>query len=210
MPRTSYHHGQTIKEHRKLKGWAQARLAAKWPRTDGEAGVNVRYVQDVEYGDKHVNDPELLRKLSEVLDIPLWKFGLSEYDPFNPVALPGHGERMYQETLNVTDALIQQTLDMRRVAPLPQVEKSAKGLRSLFVYFLKNLPPPAQLEPRFLSLYAQEQSVRGLMFFENKKYEEALSTFYNMYDAAKQSGDPVLIVHSLQKIAVELKRAGKM
>lgn len=117
---------------------------------------------------------------------------------------------MYNETLNVTDALIQQTLDMRRIAPLPQVEKGAASLSNLFTYFLKNLPPPAQLEPRFLSLYAQEQSVRGLMLFENKKYEEALATFYNMYDVAKQSGDLILIVHSLQKIAVELKRIGKM
>ncbi len=210
MPKTSYHHGQTIKEHRKLKGWTQVQLAANWPRLDGEAGVNVRYVQDVEYGDKRINDPELLRKLSEMLAIPLWKFGLSEYDPFHPTSLPGQGKHMYHETLHVTDALIQQTLDMRRIAPLPQVEKSATSLRNLFAYFLKNLPPPAQLEPRFLSLYAQEQSVQGLMFFENKKYEEALRTFYNMYDVAKQSGDLILIVHSLQKIAVELKRAGKM
>jgi tetratricopeptide (TPR) repeat protein len=141
-------------------------------------------------------------------ETPFWKFGLS--DPFHPASLPGHGERMYQETLNVTEALIQQTLDMRRIAPLPQVEKSAKSLRNLFAYFLKNLPPPSQLEPRFLSLYAQEQSVQGLMFFENKRYNDALATFYTMYDAAKQSGDLTLIIHSLQKIGVELKRAGKM
>lgn len=210
MPKSSYHHGQTIKEHRKLKGWTQARLAATWPKTDGAAGVNVRYVQDVEYGDKHINDPELLRKLSGILDIPLWKFGLSEYNPFNPVSLPGHGMSMYQETLHVTDALIQQTLDMRRIAPLPQVEKSARSLNNLFRYFLKNLPPSAQLEPRFLSLYAQEQSIQGLMYFENKMYKQALDTFYKMYDAAKQSGDFILIAHALQKIGVELKRIGKI
>ena len=54
MRKISYHHGQTIKEHRKLKGWTQAQLAAKWPRTDGEEGVNVRYVQDIEYGEKQI------------------------------------------------------------------------------------------------------------------------------------------------------------
>jgi transcriptional regulator with XRE-family HTH domain len=101
MPKSSYHHGQTIKEYRKLKGWTQAQLAAVWPKIDGAEGVNVRYVQDVEYGDKRINDPEPLRKLSELLDIPLWKFGLSEYDPFNPVALPGYGKHMYDETLDV-------------------------------------------------------------------------------------------------------------
>ena len=210
MPKISYHHGQTIKEYRKLKGWTQAQLAAAWPKMNGDGGVNVRYVQDVEYGDKRISDPEILRSLSALLEIPLWKFGLSEYDPFNPASLPGHGVHMYQETLNVTDALIQQTLDMRRIAPLPQVERNAKSLRDLFTYFLKNLPPPTQLEPRFLSLYAQEQSVQGLMYFENKKYKEALDTFYCMYNVAKQSGDLILIVHSLQKIGVELKRAGKM
>lgn len=210
MRKISYHHGQTIKEHRKLKGWTQAQLAAKWPRTDGEEGVNVRYVQDIEYGEKRIHDPELLRKLGEMLDIPLWRLGLSEYDPFNPTSLPGHGERMYQETLDVTDALIQQTLDMRHISPLPRVEKSAASLHKLFNYFLTNLPPPAQLEPRFLRLYAQERSVQGLMLFENKKYEEALNTFSHMYDVAKQSGDTTLIVHSLQKIGVELKRAGRI
>ncbi|HEX7737966.1 MAG TPA: helix-turn-helix transcriptional regulator [Ktedonobacteraceae bacterium] len=210
MPKSSYHHGQIIKEYRKLKGWTQAQLAAAWPKADGVIGVNVRYAQDVEYGDKRINDPELLRRLSELLDIPLWKFGLSEYDPFHPVALPGHGVTMYMETLNVSDALIQQTLDMRRIAPLPQVEKSARSLSNLFSYFLKHLPPPARLEPRFLSLYAQEQSIQGLMYFENKKYQEAMHTFYNMYDAAKQANDFILIAHALQKIGVELKRVGKM
>ncbi len=210
MPKSSYHHGQTIKEYRKLKKWTQARLAAMWPKIDGDAGVNVRYVQDVEYGDKRIHDMELLRNLSEILDIPLWKFGISEYDPFNPVSLPGHGVNMYQETLDISDALIQQTLDMRRIAPLPQVEKSAKSLSNLFAYFLKHLPPPAQLEPRFLSLYAQEQSVQGLMYFENKRYREALCTFYNMYNAAHQAGDFILIAHALQKIGVELKRNGNL
>ncbi|HVU66864.1 MAG TPA: helix-turn-helix transcriptional regulator [Ktedonobacteraceae bacterium] len=210
MPTTSYHHGQIIKEHRKLKKWTQAHLAAVWPRVDGDSGVNVRYVQDVEYGDKRINDPEILRKLSELLEIPLWRFGLSEYDPFHPSALPGHGLAMYKETLDVSDALIQQTLDMRRIAPLPQVERSARSLNQLFSYFLKHLAPPARLEPRFLSLYAQEQSVQGLMFFENKKYQEALQTFYRMYDAAKQAGDCTLIAHALQKIGVELKRLGRM
>ncbi|HEY0753639.1 MAG TPA: helix-turn-helix transcriptional regulator [Ktedonobacteraceae bacterium] len=210
MPTSSYHHGQILKEFRKLKGWTQARLAAVWPKADGITGVNVRYVQDVEYGDKRINDPDVLRKLAELLEIPLWKFGLSEYDPFKPTCLPGQGVTMYSETLNVSDALIQQTLDLRRIAPLPQVEKSAKSLDNLFGYFLKNLSPSARLEPRFLSLYAQEQSIQGLMYFENKKYQEAMYTFYNMYDAAKQANNFVLIAQALQKIGVELKRVGKI
>jgi transcriptional regulator with XRE-family HTH domain len=201
-----YHYGQTIKEYRKLKGWTQAQLAEKWP-SKGE-GVNTRYIQDIEYGDKKIKDPELLRKISSLLDIPLILFGLSEYDPFNPTALPGEGKHLYQETLNVTETLIQQTLAMRSIAPLPQVQKSAASLKKLFTYFLKELPIPAKLEKSFLRLYAQEQSIQGLMYFENKKYMEALQAFYRMHDSAVQAEDPILIAHSLQKIGVELKRIG--
>ncbi len=150
-----------------------------------------------------------LRGLCDILGIPPWKFGLSEYDPFNPRLLPGHGERMFDETLNVTEALIKQTLAMRRIAPLPEVQKSAQSLHRLFAYFLTYLPPTSQLEPRFLSLSTQEQSIRGLMYFENKQYEKALETFIAMYHTAKQLDDPTLMVHALQKMGVELRRAGR-
>jgi tetratricopeptide (TPR) repeat protein len=56
-------------------------LAAKWPSK--EIGVNVRYVIEVEAGRKRITDIETLRKLASILHIPLWKLGLSEYDPFN-------------------------------------------------------------------------------------------------------------------------------
>lgn len=48
--------------------------------------MNVRYAQDVEAGVNHITDQTTLCKLGEILDIPLWKFGLSEYDPFNPTS----------------------------------------------------------------------------------------------------------------------------
>jgi len=47
------------------------------------------------------------------------------------------------------------------------------------------------------------------MYFENKRYKEALGTFTGMYQTAKQLGSPVFIVHALQKMGVELKRAGR-
>lgn len=204
-----YHHGQVIKEYRELRKMSQAQLAEKWPKSDGEEGVNIRYVQDVEYGKKRIADPTILRKLSELLDIPLWKFGLSEYDPFNPTSLPGRGERMYSETLDVAEVLIKQTLAMRRTAPLPEVQKSAHGLDKLFHYFMAYMPPTSQLEPRFLSLYAQELNIKGLMYFENKQYSQALETFTEMYRIAERLGDPVLTVHALQKMGVELNRANR-
>ena len=128
-------------------------------------------MQLVEYGKKKITDPYTLRKLCDILDCPEWEFGLSEYDPFNPSTLPGSGVRMYQETLSVAEALvaealIKQTLAMRRIASLPEVEQSATSLDNLFHYFLTYIPPTSQLEPQFLSLYAQEQSIQGLMYFE--------------------------------------------
>ena len=80
----------------------QPKLAQLWPK---EGGVSVRYVQDVESGVKHITDQATLRKLGEILDIPLWQFGLSEFDPFNPVLLPGRGSSMYDETLETIECL---------------------------------------------------------------------------------------------------------
>ncbi len=121
--------------------------------------------------------------------------------------LPGYSQRMYDTTLDVTETLIKQTLSLRRIAPLSEVQRSAQSLHSVFDYFLTYLPPPSRLEPRFLSLHAQEQSIQGLMYFENKHYDLALATFTSMYHTAKQLDDPVLMVHALQKMGVELKRA---
>jgi transcriptional regulator with XRE-family HTH domain len=210
MKQHFYHYGLTIKKYRELRGWTQAKLAQNWLRSDKERGVNTRYIQDIEYGTKHIDNPDVLRDLSLLLDIPLWEFGLSEYNPFDPSQLPGRGKSMYDETLNVTEALIKQTLSLRRIAPLPEVQKSAKSLDGLFTYFQANLPPPARLESRFLSLYTQHQQITGLMYFENNDYARALQTFEAMYGTASQLGNPTFTVHALQKMGVELKRAGRL
>lgn len=76
----SYHHGQVIKEFRIAKKMTLAQLASKWPSK--EIGVNIRYVQDIEAGNKQITKRETLRKLASLLDIPLWKLELSEYNPF--------------------------------------------------------------------------------------------------------------------------------
>jgi transcriptional regulator with XRE-family HTH domain len=210
MKQHFYHYGLTIKKYREQHGWTQAKLAQSWCRSDGGRGVNTRYVQDIEYGIKHIDDTDVLRDLSALLDIPLWEFGLSEYNPFDPSQLPGRGKSMYDETLNVTEALIKQTLSLRRIAPLSEVRKNAQSLDSLFTYFQTNLLPPARLESRFLSLYIQYQQIAGLMYFENNDYARALQTFEAMYSIARQLGDPIFIVHALQKMGVELKRVGRL
>src|SRR5712691_6587961 len=206
---SDHHHGKVIKVHRLLCGLTQAQLAEKWPKADGERGVSTNYVHLVETGKKQISDPSTLRKLCDILEIPHWKFGLSEYDPFDPRLMPGCGKRMFNETLDVAEALIKQTLTMRRIAPLPDVQRSAQSLDKLFAYFMSNSPPSSQLEPRFLNLYAQILSIRGLMFFENKQYTKALEAFKEMYMTSQKIDDPVLMVHALQKMGVELRRAGR-
>src|SRR5690606_23247849 len=79
-----YHYGITIREYREKLNITQSELAEKWPRTDGGTGVSINYVSDVERGKKIITNVQTLRRLCDILKIPLWKVGLSDYDPFNP------------------------------------------------------------------------------------------------------------------------------
>jgi transcriptional regulator with XRE-family HTH domain len=118
-----YHHGITIKEYRQKHGMSQQALAERWPGKP----VNLRYVQYVEAGEKQIADQHVLRQLSEILDIPLWRFGLSEYNPYSPESLPGRGERMHQETLDVAESLLQQIWRLRQIAKVSPIVKTKMG-----------------------------------------------------------------------------------
>jgi transcriptional regulator with XRE-family HTH domain len=72
-----YHYGLTIREGREKAGLTQAQLAETW-------GVSANYVSDVERGIKKISDLQTVRKLCKLLQIPFWRVGLSEYDPFRP------------------------------------------------------------------------------------------------------------------------------
>jgi tetratricopeptide (TPR) repeat protein len=200
-----YHHGITIREYRQKRGLSQQVLAEQWP----SGPVNIRYVQYVEKGVKQIVDQNILRQLSELLDIPLWQFGLSPYNPFSPESLPGHGERMHQETLDVAESLLQQTWRLRQIAPLPEAEKTAQHLSNLFDYFLTYLPPPSLLEPRFLRLHAQVQRLTGVMHVERQHYDEALLCFSKMNQIAEQLGEPYFLTLAQMNIGVELERADR-
>src|SRR5579872_3327267 len=140
---SQHHHGIVIKAFREAADMTQTQLAEVWP---SEGGVGVRYVQDVESGRKHITDQTTLRKLGELLDIPLWQFGLSEFDPFNPTALPGHGLSMHMETLDTIECLVRQTWRFRSVALMDHAKECLKRLNQHFAYFQKHLPPPLKLE----------------------------------------------------------------
>jgi len=199
-----HHHGITIKEYRKKRSMSQQALAERWPGKP----VNLRYVQYIESGERQIKDVDILRQLSELLDIPLWQFGLSEYNPFNPESLPGHGERMHQETLDVAESLIQSTWRLRQIAPLPEAERSARHLSNLFDYFLTYLPPPTLLEPRFLRLHAQIHRLMGVMHTEREQYDEALQSYIKMNLIAEQLAEPYFLTLAQMNIGVELERAG--
>lgn len=205
MSEQRYHHGLAIKEYRKKRGLSIATLAEQWPN----GGVNPRYVGYIESGEKQITDQNTLRQLSELLDIPLWRFGLSEYNPFNPKNLPGRGERMLQETLDTVEQLIQQTWYLRKIAPLPEAEKSAQYLRKLFEHLSQFLPPPSFLEPRFLRLYAQVDRLNAVMYVERKRYTQALETFSHMHTIAQELEEPYFLTLALMNIGVELERIGK-
>src|SRR5207245_3896079 len=127
----AYHHGLLIRQYREACGMSQLHLADLWPKSErfgGGEGVNWRYVQDVEHGRKQVADMQTLRKLCEILHIPLWKAGLSEYNPFTRETLPGHGKSMYSETLDVVESLVRQIWSLRCAARVPEAERGVTKL----------------------------------------------------------------------------------
>jgi len=200
-----YHHGQTIREFRKERGMTLAELAEHWPA----GSVSTRYIQGVESGEKHITDQDMLRQLAELLDIPLWRFGLSEYNPFNPHELPGHGERIYNETLDVVERLVEQTWHMRRAAPMPETLESTKQLITLFENLRASLPTASRLEKRFLKMFAQVQRLNAIMHIERREYDQAFDAFKTMHRIALELAEPSTIALSLMGIGTELERAGK-
>jgi transcriptional regulator with XRE-family HTH domain len=198
-----YHHGIVIKAFREAANMTQPKLAELWPK---EGGVSVRYVQDIESGVKHITDQGTLRKLGEILDIPLWQFGLSEYDPFHPTSLPGRGASMYDETLDTIECLVRQTWRFRSVALMDHAKECLTRVNSHFAYFQKHLPPPLKLEPRFLRLFAQVQRLNAVTSVEYKAYKEAIATYEKMLQTAIQIHDPVTIALALMSLGTELER----
>lgn len=205
MNSEEFHYGQVLRLFRLQRGMSVAKLASLWPG----GPVDPRYVQRVEAGEKHIKDLDTLRQIGDMLDIPLWQFGLSIYDPFHPHALPGRGEYLVTETLDAVEQLLQQTWYLRQVAPITRAEKSAERLHHLFEHFFRSVPLASQLEPRFLRLYADAQCVRAVLHVERRRYAEALDTYAGMYDTAKHLGEPATLAHALMNIGVELDRAGR-
>lgn len=136
-----YHHGQIIRMYRRQRGMSQSELAEHWPRADGMEGVNTRYVQDIEYGKKLISDPTTLRKLADVLDIPLWSFGLSEYDPFHPTTWLS--PELFNELQETTPVAQEPAKDAPREIPSSYYERMLRAYTQveplLFTWTMWNL-----------------------------------------------------------------------
>jgi len=206
-----YHYGLTIREYRLACRMTQAQLAELWPKSErfgGGEGVNWRYVQDIEHGRKHIEDIHTLRKLCDVLHIPHWKMGLSEYDPFTTQMLPGHGLAMYTETLDAVESLVRQIWSLRCAARLPEAERGAARLGELFAYFQRDLPPPLKLGKRYQTLYLQYLRLKAVALLEQKKYAETLTLYQEILTLAQEVDSPAVKAQALKSIGKELERQG--
>jgi transcriptional regulator with XRE-family HTH domain len=206
-----YHYGITIRQYRELKGMTQQQLADLWPRSErfgGGTGVSWRYLQDIEHGRKKIEDQSTLRRVCDILDVPYWKVGLSEYDPFSAQTLPGRGKSMYTETLDAIESLVRQIWSLRCAARIPEAERSVAKLGKLFSYFHKELPPPLRLEERFLYLYVQYLRLKAATALEQKRYYETMSIYHDMYDLIEHEKIPSVKAVALKSIGKELERKG--
>lgn len=204
----SYHYGMTIKRYRELRGWTQARLAAQWPGASGE-GVNTRYVQEVEYGRKKIDDPTKLRVLATALGIPLWEFGLSEFNPFASI-LPETGlDSMTRISMDMAQTLIQEAWRVRLTEPMTLTEKIISQLQHHFQIMREQLPPTSREHKQFLRLYAQVERLQAVILVEKQKYAEALQMFSSMLKTAQTVEEPALLALAYMGLGVELDRAKK-
>jgi transcriptional regulator with XRE-family HTH domain len=194
-----YHYGLTIREGRIAKCWTLAKLASEWPSKEG--GVTVRYIQDIESGIKKIADVETLRKLASLLDIPLWKLGLSEYNPFDEKDIT---TQPFID-MNTLHEIIEDIWYIRLNMPIEIVEKKITSLASTFANLINN--NTRLLENKdFLVLYAQIKRLQEIIYTERHNYKMSLKCSYDMLELAKKSGDVKTECIAMVRIGVELLR----
>jgi transcriptional regulator with XRE-family HTH domain len=100
---SEHHSGIVVREGREKRGMTQAQLAAVWPKDDGGVGVSVGFVQLIEAGKKTIDSDRTKRGLCDILHIEPWRFGLADFDPFNPSWVPPKSKRLLDQTLEFAD-----------------------------------------------------------------------------------------------------------
>jgi transcriptional regulator with XRE-family HTH domain len=206
-----YHYGVTIREYREKARMTQAQLAEKWPKSErfgGGEGVSWKYIQDIEHGRKHIEDPQTLRKVCDILSIPYEQVGLGHFDPFTQTMLPGHGTSMYDETLDTVEELVRQIWSLRCAARIPEADRGVQRLGKLFAYFIESLPPPARMERRYVQLYVQYLRLKATAYLEKKQYKATMQVYEEIYKLVGNADEPGLKALALKSIGKELNREG--
>jgi transcriptional regulator with XRE-family HTH domain len=207
-----YHYGITIRAFREKRKMTQQQLADRWPRSErfgGGEGVNPSYVQDIEHGRKRIDDSQTLRKVCDLLHIPYWRVGLSEYDPFSGTVIPGRGKSMYTETLDVIETLVRQIWGLRCAARISEADKGVRQLGKLFAYFNESLPPPVRLEKRFVFLYVQYLRLKATAYLEKKQYKAVMQVYEEIFSLVQNEAEPSVKALVLKSIGKELSRDGQ-
>jgi len=137
-----------------------------------------------------------------------WKVGLSDFDPFTQTLLPGHGQSMYDETLDTVEAQIRQIWSLRCAARIREADKGTKSLGNLFAYFNKSLPPPLRLEKRYVFLYVQYLRLKATIYLEKKHYKETMQVYEEIFSLIKNEDAPSLKALVLKSIGKEFNRKG--
>lgn len=193
-----YHYGQTIREHRMLRNMSLSQLAEKWPSKD--TGVTPRYVSDIERGVKHISDIQVLRELSNILNIPLWKLGLSEYNPFQDST----DIKVFFDSDSL-EQLIEDCWLLRLNMPMYVVEEKVKKLSMIFQKLIeKNSLLKSNKD--FLRLRAHEKRLQEVLYTEKHNYTMALKLAGEMLQLATLSGDTVARAIAMVRVGVELLR----
>lgn len=191
-----YHYGVTIREYREKKGWTIRYVADNWPTH----AVTANYVSDIERGVKHISDMQVLRALAMLLDIPLWEFGLSDYNPFQKAS---ETEKFFDaDTLH---ELIEDLWLVRQNISFDMFEIKVNKLSRIFKEQSKN-NPLIKDSRNYLRLFAHFRRLQEVIYTERHEYSRAKQYATDMLRLATLAGDKVAIAISYTRIGVELLR----
>ncbi len=198
-----YHYGMTIREYREAKGMTISQLAGLWPSKD-YPGVSFRYVSDIERGVKHISDLSVLRELARILQIPLWKLGLSEYNPFQE-----ENNIMTLFDKDALEQLIEDTWLIRLSMSVTITEEKVRKLSNIFEKLIE-VNPLLKSNKDFLRLYAQIVRLQAIMLVEKKQYFAALSLYREMVRIGEEIQDSVTLALAYSRVGVELLRLDQL
>lgn len=195
----NYHYGQTIKEYRIKKGWSISKLASEWPSKQG--GVTPGYISDIERGIKKINDIPLLRELARLLDIPLYKFGLTEFNPF----LDETEDMSSFFDSEILEEMLKDTWIIRLTMPVNTIEEKMMKLSGIFDKITRNYPSLKE-NKEYLRLFAQLKRLQAVLLIEKKNYASAMSMLKEMKTIAEKIQDTTTLTIALMSTGNELIR----